>query len=433
MVNSKPEWISPSQPPLEGRQGPLFAALCLIVLALALYATSGAGYFATQNYSDFLQHGYYTGIGEEEEGNSLSVIGTITSVILIISLILSPPRRFNKFAVAFLSFQIWFAITVIWSSNIGPSLISMAKTIIYVLAIYGLMRWMTYRDVIKTLTFTVIIICFISIYLCLTDPIFRISLGADGWRGLFPQKNVLAAFCLFSILLIYPALFQKETRILSIISVPLLIACVILSKGKTALLLSVLYIIIATPIFFYIGSGRRLERNLYFVSIIMAFTLIIVAIITAIAIYGGWIDFTGRVPIWGRAISSLGDHFVFGVGGMATGAAEGITKNTNAEGALVFDSSYVIILYNQGLIGIIWYLAVVVFFWANIVKTKTRYAVFSILTLVCYIVYAFFESTARLNLSYPGIILMIQCFLTEKLARKEQAEITTENSQTLHV
>lgn len=383
---------------------------------LALFAVSNAGYFAQASYAAYLEKGWYLKTLDDDPGNPLLFIGTIATVALAPLAVASLWRRISPYIVLCLIVPAWIGISAVWSDVLPQTLVIVAKMMIYVLAIGEAVRPLSYTSTVRCVALMALIICITSLALGFSDPIFRISIGAEGWRGLFEQKNRFAMFALFSLLLIFPTVFNRQTRILGLSTLPILMACLILSQGKSSLALAVTYMVIC-GVFAVFWRGSK--SGLLWTSVVLVALLLLSAVTIAILLFMVGVTFTGRVGLWQWFFDDLGNRMMAGAGGASAPLDPGLVRRAELSNrAPTSDSSYVMLVYNQGIIGIILYFTVIGAMWARCVKLGSAYAIYPITTLATYVIFAFVESDARFNLSYPTVALLIQMLVLEKFARQ---------------
>lgn len=407
-----------------------FTFLWALVLILALFAVSGAGYYAQASYLAYLERGEYIGSVDDETGNPLAFVGTVASVLLVPVALFALSRRISPFIVAFLLFPAWVGVTAAWSDVIAPTMTIVVKTIVYALGIGTAVRYLNHRQVLQCVAIVALGICGVSLYLCFSDPIFRISIGAEGWRGLFMQKNRFAMFALFSIFLLFPAVFARNTRAMAVVALPVLIACLILSQGKAALAIALVYMAVTGSFVMLSGKREASKRSLLGISLTLVALLIAAAVVIGVLITLGGVTFTGRVDLWRWFLDDLGNHWLFGAGGLTAPSDPAFVERAQRAGKIPSpDSSYVMMIYNQGVIGVMLYVAVITAMWTRVIKIGGSNAIFSIMTLACYLTFAFFESDARLSLAYPGAALVLQLLLLEKSAKQGRSAVAARASR----
>lgn len=386
-----------------------------IAFALIIFSASGAGYYSQDVYTTYLSTGSVSG-SIDADANPLSIIGTLGSIAAALLLPLYPIRKTPAVITAFFLFQIYIAISGLWSFVPKETALIVVKTTLYAMAITTLVTKMSYRSIVIVLIVTAVTIALISLYLSYTNPIFATSLGTSGWRGLFSHKNRLAAFCLFMILLIAPAFFLKIIRWPALATVTLLLITSILSQGKTAIATVMAFLIYSSCLVFI--AKRRdgllfLRKHSTLVLLFVIFVAVPLIFVIAIA---SDVTFTGRVGTWAKFMSLTADNRLFGLGGYTmpsdTTFADLALRYT---GTPALDSSFISLLCNFGIVGILLYFIFLAYCWKVASRDFSVYSIFSLFTVLIYPIYGAMESDAQLSLSLPSVALIAQLIISQRM------------------
>jgi len=394
-----------------------------IALALIIFSVSGAGYYDQDIYAKFLHTGAVS-VDTDMDRSPLTAIGTLASITAVLLLPLCSIRKMPSVLVGFFLFQIYILISGLWSFVPKETAFSVIKSCIYAVSLATLIQRMSYRNIVTSLAITAIVIAGFSLYLSFTDPVFRISLGTTGWRGLFPHKNRLAGFCLFMIILIIPSYYYNVRKRLVLFALSLLTLALLLSQGKTALAAAVSFVILTVwPI-----SIAKRRGGLSFLHensmIFLIFVVFIIFPFVVISTVIGDITFTGRINTWANFLSATADNRFFGLGGYTIFSDENFSKFTTREfGAPTPDSSLVSMLCNFGILGITLYLIFLGYCWIEMLRRFNKYSIFGLLTILMYVIYGSMESDAQLGLSLPTVALLTQALISQRIFEATRVSI----------
>ncbi|CAH0356896.1 O-antigen ligase family protein [Sphingobium sp. CECT 9361] len=392
-----------------------------IVIALIVFSSSNAGYYADQSYSDFIDKGWYTASSEESPVNPLSIWGTVGSIVCVGILLLRIPRRVPPLIQIILPVQIWLVTSATWSYTFGPTLFLSLKTIVYANALSCSIAELDPPKAIRAFTLSIAAILLVSLYLCVTDPIFTASIGADGWRGLFPQKNRLSSFCLFSGLILL--LGMRFSPILSGGTLVLLLFMLTMSQGKAAI--GIMSLALLTVICFTLAMRRRRNPKSAMAALCLTFLMIFI-ISWAIVLYQidrGMLTFTGRTKLWAWFLQDLGDYILVGKGGLTAPTDPVFVRRAVAHGVPVTsDSSYVMILYNNGIVGLLLFYYTAIQICVKSVKTNSQHFIYPIIGIFCYVLFAGTESDTRFLFYYSTYSVLALYAIATKLVRGDRTE-----------
>lgn len=392
-----------------------------IIIMLIIFSSSAAGYYSGQNYADFLNKGWYTQVADADIANPLSFLGTVGSIASAFVLFLRFPFKPPSILLIILPVLIWLIISSLWSSTIIPSLALATKAIIYVNALDCALDRLDVRSAFRAFTWSIAAILVASLLLCVADPIFRISVGADGWRGLFIQKNRLSSFCLFSMPVLLFAI--RYNPISSIFTIILAIFMLIMSQGKAAIAISAIMGLILVIVNLSWQGRREVKTTLLVTCMLFAIIFIITCSILAYQIDLGVIDFTGRTKIWSWFLDDLGKDILTGKGGLTAAQDPAFVQRAENSGMpSTSDSSYVMILFNNGIIGVILFFASAVAICVSSINKNSRYFVYPIISTFCYVVFAATESDTRFFPYYSTYSVLAIFAIAAKLLKMDQQQ-----------
>jgi hypothetical protein len=390
-----------------------------ISLALIIFACSQAGYYDGKAFADFSTLGYST--STEAISNTLTPIGTagsVAAVLVVLSRITAPMGRTLLW---FLGFQLFIAITALWSTVLTPTWFGIFKAVIYVVALSVISLRLSEAAIVKTVAYTALIICLVGDYLALTNAAFATSLGAAGWRGLFIHKNGFAAFCLFSFVIVLPGIYVRPTRAVAFLTCVVLLATLVATQGKSALIAAVLYAGLVVPL-------MALKRfGISGPAIIRALTLAMLAVLLLgvpaliLLILNGSITLTGRVQIWAEFFEELTPRFIYGFGGNTTALnPSALDDRFSSAGTAAIDSSIIATTLNLGVIGLLAYLCFLARCWSYTIKqSRQARTIFCAASIVAFLLIACVESTAQITATFPTAMLLLQFFMLERLVGRD--------------
>ena len=394
-----------------------------LTLVLLVYSTSGAGYYTHPGFEDIMTVGY---IRDQfaEFSNSLAIIGTVASAAAVAALFFIRPGRWPWILSAFLAFQAYWVVSATWSPVLLETFYAVFKICVYALALWVVLGHLTFRQITAALAVAALLIGLVSAYLALTNPVFTFSLGAEGWRGLFMTKNQMGAFCMFAIVLLFPACFMTKggARLSAMAVTAALVVLLGLSQSKTGIALTGLYMS-SGYLAYRLSTDLDKSRALLFVTLgwIIAVAAFAPTLLDAVA--GGEVTFTGRVRIWQFFIDQLDTNVIFGMGGFATPldrelASKAIVAVQNAGP----DSSWVSILCNAGLVGILLYLFLLGACFKFHYENQSSYSVFAYCGVLVYLTFGAVESSAQLTGGFPTLVLLAQVFIATLAARSRAGD-----------
>ncbi|WP_156348949.1 O-antigen ligase family protein [Sphingomonas sp. Leaf230] len=393
-----------------------------IIIFLIIFSSSAAGYYSGQNYADFMNRGWYTQASDSDLANPLTVLGTIGSVACAFVLVLRFPFKPAPILLMLLPVLSWLIISSAWSNTISSTAVLTLKAVIYVNALDCALRQLDAKSAFRAFSWSISAILLISLALCISDPVFRISIGADGWRGLFTQKNRLSSFCLFSI----PVLMfgMRLTPISSLFTLILTAFMLVMSQGKAAIaIIGAAAIILFAVNMSWRGRGEA-KTTLLVTCILFAFTFIVISSALIYQVNLGLIDFTGRARIWSWFLDDLGKDIFFGKGGLTAAQDPIFVQRAESSGMpSTSDSSYIMILYNNGIVGIFLFFATAVGICVSSINKNSRHFIYPIISVFCYIIFAATESDTRFLPYYSTYSLLALFSIAAKLRQRDQMEL----------
>jgi hypothetical protein len=334
------------------------------------------------------------------------VIGTLASAICIFICFLRLPNRVPPLVMVVLPMQLWIMASAMWSHTLGATAINFVKCLLYANALDLSIERLTQRQVMQAVGLATLAILLASLGLCLSNPIFRISIGTEGWRGLFVQKNRLASFCLFTMVLIIANLRRDRMMFWPLLALDL--AMLILSQGKTEIFLLLLYVALAGIMYAAVLGQQQIKPTLTMVTLVLASIFIGTCAITIFLIYDGQVDFTGRAFLWEWYLKDLGSEFLIGKGGITASADPLFVTRASSSGIPpTSDSSYIMIVYNNGIVGvgIFFYCAIRLFNAA--LGSRRKEFIWLISAVYCYICFAAMESDSRFMNYFSTFAILI--------------------------
>lgn len=398
----------------------LFLQLALILI---FYSACQAGYFNGQAYIDYAKSGSYTSDTDIE--NSLSWIGTLGSIVAVITCLFFRPTKNRSISGYFILAQILLfllSITVIIAGNLSPAmieknLVSMVKVVLCALALTVIVRSISIGRAVFSIIALTWILCLVGDYISYTNPAFATSIGASGWRGLFETKNGYAAYCLYAAILITPGLLIKRLFVLTTVTFLLLIISLLLTQGKTAAIESTIYTIIISIAWLmrkFRMSNRRVVAGLTYSAVpILLASLLVIGVFTGVGVF----TFSGRTALWEFYIRDLGDWYLFGKGGGAALTDPALLERAMDKGIRggAIDSTPVVILYSYGLVGLlVWLVFIKKCFGRALSLSNNSIAIFVLGAIVSFTIHAFLESACQLILTMPTFTILLMILMLEK-------------------
>lgn len=396
-----------------------------MMIILIVFTVSNAGYFTSDAFNDFMTKGYVTEKAaaqmSDAPDNPLLFIGTATSVLSFLVLLFNIPRRMPLLVGLILPMQLWILLSSLWSNTIMPTTVLFVKCILYANALNVAIERLDERRLHQAILAAIGIILTASLLLCLTNPVFQISIGAEGWRGLFAQKNRLASFCLFSALMIFPIL--RHNLILGTSVLALDVVMLVLSKGKTEIALLALSLVFIVLFNLIVRGHRNLKSGLLTISFSFATIFTIVWIFTIYFVYTGSIDFTGRATLWRWYLQDLGENFMIGQGGMTASADPVFVERAMKSGfPPTSDSSYIMMIYNNGIIGLLMFFYSVSRVCSLAINGNSKRYIYLLIASFCYVCFAAMESDTRFSLYFTTFSLFILYGVLAKTVATEADE-----------
>ena len=377
-----------------------------MVIGLVIFVSCAAGYYNSDLFNDYISKGYYTVNVDDVFGNSLEILGTITSIVCAAVVAISPPKKIPNFVLLTLPINMWIAISSVWSNTIAASVVYFLKYLIYFTALDISFTNLSRRKIVIAIYLAISAIALASIIVCISDPAFRTSLGSDGWRGLFSQKNRLATFCMFSIF--FCTQVKSPNLPLFFVAISTSILLLVMSLGKTEIFLLIYYAITVFIMYTFVNFGITVRRVNSLFSTIFVMIGPVAAGVVFYMVSAGMIDFTGRARLWIWYMHDLGGDLLQGRGGMTSPVDPSFYQRVFSLGIQSApDSSYVLLMYNLGLIGLAIYFANIAMIWRRALTIGNKNSIKFIVMLSCYLIYASMESSARLVLEYSTFVVLV--------------------------
>lgn len=283
-------------------------------------------------------------------------------------------------------FLVWCLLSVIWSDY---SFVSFKRLFQFFTTVLVCLAFLSHIDSLdqalkyfKKFFYIYIVISLLTIYLV---PGARELTGE--WRGLTDGKNLLGQVSLVSIIICSKIFgsFRLNEKVLATLMLIISLLLLIGSKSMTALItflfiLTLWVILSIDKLFSTLGIGR-----IYFIFIVLSFLGIIITIfflqpdlIESMPNYLGKDNtFTGRTDLWSDMLEEARRHFILGCGF----ASFWVIGNEN----LIYlyeehiwlpnqaHMGYIDILNETGIVGIIIFLLMVIFYFVNLMKFKFPY------------------------------------------------------------
>ena len=319
-------------------------------LVLLLGSVAGVGYHIEADISG-PNYGHLT------TANRFQISGTIASAVAAAL----APFFFSRRPGIVTPYFVLSAYTVlsgVWSYVFFETAYQVGKSAVYAMAFITIARNIQYKVYVISLTILALTVAGLTTALCLSDPIFTTSYGAEGWRGVFAHKNGLGAFCTYMVVLLSADVFARKPRVPALssrLATAALIPLVVLSNSYTSIVLTVGFLIFAKlALAARARSGRRLLRITFAITLIVApFMPLLIE-----GLLAGEITLTGRTKIWAFYWAEIMERPFFGAGGATFPLDEKFSSQMiSLVGGAALDSSYMILLLNLGIIGfLLWVL-----------------------------------------------------------------------------
>jgi len=395
-----------------------------IALALILISAAQVAYVTSEAFSFFLQKGY------APEDVTVTIqnfgLGTAATFFSAVLCLIALPRLPRLPVIALLPFLAFVGISTAWSSVPVESLSVLAKIVGYSIAICYLVSALPLERLMAPLVLVAISVALASAYLVFVDPDFKDTLGVPGWRGAFAAKNTLGAFSMYMFILILPfsRLFSGRRAAVSRVVSLLLLALAIASQSKTATAIIVMYYVFSQLLLALDGrSGQQGRRRAILWVAFILWVLVFTATMSVVGfgVSTGDVTFTGRTRVWDFFWQYFLSSPVLGIGGYSLGLDESIAalgnRNVNMPTP---DSSYIIMLANQGIIGATLYLTGLGFLFASYYRTATRYSYLGFCGLLAFVAHGTLESGSQFSLSLGLMVVLFQATLSRKIAEQER-------------
>jgi hypothetical protein len=394
-------------------------ALILIILSTAHFAV-----VTSDAFSFFRQKGYVPeNVVIDIQDYNIGTIATICAALICIAAI---PRLPRLAVIAIVPFLAFVGISAAWSSVPEETLKALLKVAGYAIAVCYLVVELPSNKLRTCLLTSAIIGAVASLYVVQVDPTFKDTLGVPGWRGMFDTKNYLGAFCMYMFILISPfhmITAERGTILPRVVNVCLL-ALSVMSQSKTATAVMVLYYVFCRLLL--AADSRRVttsrRKTILWIALVM-WILTFSAVMTAVGfgIQSGDLTFTGRVRVWSFFWQYFLNSPAFGLGGYAVGLDDTIsTLGKRAFNMPTPDSSYVILLANQGLAGAILYLGALGVLFNRYYQSASRFSYLGFCGLLAFVAHGVLESGSQFNLSIGLIAVLIQATFAQKVIEVDQ-------------
>lgn len=390
-------------------------------LALMLFKLSKAGYYGSSEYEFFAQNGYAstkTLAIDPDNNNPFGFIGTAYSIVAVVLLIILRPSRPRAQYVVLLVIYAYIEFTALWSDVLYETSYNLIVSGLAVFILMSIIDRLPISRIYYAFFALTALVCLISIYLSSTQSAFRVSLGTTGWRGSFYHKNGLAAFCMFGLIFLLPFITSRRYRMTAGAMVAILFSLTILSEGKTALYVSIAYAIVATALRLIQRSNEKLFAFIYKI----VFPFLIASIVAIVPLVAFWSDaaFTGRARLWRFFLQGIDYNLIYGFGGLSLKSDPAIALAAmQAVGIPEPDSSIVLMIFNQGIIGILLYLFLLFYLLQKCIRSSSPFAPYASASILSYVAYGCMESDASLVASLGlVIILLLVEFTQNKIGRR---------------
>jgi hypothetical protein len=387
-----------------------------LTLGLIIYSTSKAGLFESEAFGELISMGYMS--SEAEMANSIAFLGTIGSAVAITvaPFAIRYARQLPAPIYIYIIALFYVFCTAAWSNVLEETGYTFAKDIIYLAAMIVIVKSLSYSQIEMAALITCFAIGISSIYLPLTNEVYAFSLGADGWRGLFAHKNGLAGFCLFMIILTFPAALMGQHRTIAKACVVMLLALLVLSRGSTATITAISYMTFVIVVRWTVGKAHMDSPSRFLlVSIVAASAAIVASAFVTFFVLSGDLSFTGRARLWAYFLEQSSGHWIWGVGGHSLKLDSHIALQAIANvGNASPDSSLILIVFNWGLAGASLYILFLLVCMNYYYKEFSGFSVFGLGGLIAFVSYGAMESDAHFYVSLPIVCVGTQILLAQK-------------------
>ena len=355
----------------------------------------------------------------DEISTSNFVNQILFTLLFLISILLLIPKRNEFFLLIkkekFLSlFLTWCFVSISWSNFSFVSFKRWFTLFTTVLVFFCFLLYVKSNTEIikyfKIILYSYLTISIISVFIIpgATDPLF------NTWRGLTPHKNHLGQMSLLSIIFCFIALKSSNSFKEKLVNYSMLFFSIILLIGSTSttsvlsflIFISICILLIFDFIFKPLGVGNSFSI-IFILSCLLIFIVLLLRAPELIELipnaFGKDMTFTGRVKLWEYMLREVNKHLLLGTG------YQGFWVNNFANTDLMIlyeefvwlplqsHNGYIDILNEVGMVGIIIFFLMIVYYIINLIKLQSpnRWYFFIIIILLI----NFQES----NLFRPGI------------------------------
>ena len=292
----------------------------------------------------------------------------------------------EKFLLIFLG---WALLTILWSDY---SFVSFKRWFqvfaAYIVIFAGLVHVKDTNDLLRF--FKILFAVYVIVNLA---AIFTIPAAIDKhnyWQGIATQKNELGQTVLAAVLVWIFSLREKSNLVEKFFySIMLFLSLVLLFGTQSSTSVLTLVILIGIWLLFYldqefkkIGAGRLVSLTIIFSSIIIiagAIYMIPEKVNDWLGLIGEDLSFTGRTDLWGDILNEVKNHWLLGTGYQGFWVFE----PGNQVLYRLYDiyiwipqqahNGYIDILNETGLIGLILFLTMVIYFFMNVNRSEGRF------------------------------------------------------------
>lgn len=257
----------------------------------------------------------------------------------------------------------WMAASMFWTEDVASTQLVLLRNVPTLLGVIIIVGLMDLRHIGSALVWAVRVALLISVLVTITMPETRVHLDAvtgapslEGWHALFPHKNIMAPFLVFSIPTILT--FDRST----VIKIGSLVAVGVLLVGSDSVTgWASAVLVLGIWIWLQFFKNLDVRNSSVFTVATLVFGLFTIAAAAAsladiVDASGKDVTFSGRTFIWQATINAIADSpFVgFGVGGVF-----GFSPITPRTAAIWRDVGFVVPHPHNGILDIVLQLGLV--------------------------------------------------------------------------
>lgn len=210
--------------------------------------------------------------------------------------------------------------STLWSADPSLTIRRSITTLLALLFAVGLSVRFSAREVLKIMTIASIIAVLVSLALIIFLPNYGIDITPNEglWRGAFATKNVLARFCVLTIILQTISIRYSRNKLLGLLIIAASALLLMKSASTTGILSVVLLLALVAIVPLYTYSSRLFfiatSLSIGLVSSIILFYSRLDDVSMLFANFGKDLTFTGRSSLWQECIQMLKQNLILGYG-----------------------------------------------------------------------------------------------------------------------